>query len=162
MSVYFDPYSMFARRVTTVIVVIIAAIVFFISENEILAVIVGISLMVANEILLYRFRSKAVSSDPYPTLAAFQEIKSDIISDLSRILNKTISPDEFRAKLRKYPREVQEALGEIEHYLSNGDIRRRDSEYANMQDQELAKLISLIEQNAFSGELKKITFLKQT
>ena len=51
-----------------------------------------------------------------------------------------------------------EVLSFLNHYLDDGDIRRRDEGYRTMQDDELDKLIGRLEHSDYEAA-SKITFL---
>jgi hypothetical protein len=82
--------------------------------------------------------------------------------DLESLRSGNLSEREFRAKYEGHaaPAVVRAIWPNLEHYLSDRDIRARDSRYRAMQDAELAKLIRLVRIGAPDSELTTITFLR--
>lgn len=76
-----------------------------------------------------------------------------LADDLQALLEGSVDASAFR---RRHPIEheagpIGEILCLLEHYLSDADIRARDVRYAEMQESELKKLISLLR----SGQIEK-------
>lgn len=85
-----------------------------------------------------------------------------LAADLEALLFGTLNEEEFRQ--RYTPQAASPALdaiwGNLEHYLSDGDIRARDSSYRDMQDGELRKLIQLLRHGAPMAQIRRINFLR--
>ena len=66
-----------------------------------------------------------------------------LADDLQRVLDGSVSPDEFRARhpIRGETGAIGDILCRVEHYLADGDIRQRDFDYRAMQKVEMEKLI---------------------
>lgn len=84
--------------------------------------------------------------------------------NLELLLKNKIDPDVFREKYRN--RSLDPTIGTImvnvEHFLSDGDIRLKDSYYKKMQETEMQKLIDLIKTGGSIEEIRKIHFLGST
>jgi hypothetical protein len=52
-------------------------------------------------------------------------------------------------------------MGQVDHFLDDGDIRDRDPVYREFQEEELRKLISSLRAGRLD-EAKRITFLGRT
>ena len=86
-----------------------------------------------------------------------------LINDLKSLLDETMSCSDFR---RKYLvrdsfdwRSLPNIAGNLDHFISDYDLRARDPNYKKMQIHELNKLIRLLEAHAADDELLKIHFL---
>jgi hypothetical protein len=87
-----------------------------------------------------------------------------LAGDLESLLTGVLDTTQFR---RKYGAGVasptlEAVRANLEHYLSDADIRVKDSAYRDMQDGELRKLIQLLRQQAPTEALRRITFLRST
>ena len=82
--------------------------------------------------------------------------------DLESLRAGILSVGEFRAKYEwnATPAVARAIWSNLEHYLSDGDIRARDPAYRAMQDTELTKLVRLVRIGAPDSELTTITFLR--
>jgi hypothetical protein len=83
-----------------------------------------------------------------------------IADDLQAILDGSLGPEEFRARhpISGQTGRIEQVLCVVEHYLADGDIRRKDSGYRDMQDTEMQKLISCLRSGRI-GDALKINFL---
>lgn len=72
-----------------------------------------------------------------------------------------LSAADFRVRYQTNggPSPVDAISENLEHYLSDGDRRAADPAYGRMQDDELRKLIHLLETGASAEQLRRITFL---
>lgn len=86
----------------------------------------------------------------------------NIAKDLTDLLENKLPANAMRSKLGGLPGEVQMLLCELSHYLSDGDIRKKDPTYAEMQDRELRKLIELLKSGGSAKEIEKINFLRSS
>jgi hypothetical protein len=82
-----------------------------------------------------------------------------IIEDLRKLSSGVLSCGDFRQRMKAYPIELQDLIANIDHFLSDEDIRQKEPDYKIMQEKELRKLILLLEQNATESEVSKISFL---
>jgi hypothetical protein len=84
-----------------------------------------------------------------------------LAADLELLRRGRLSVTEFRARYQTNGGDTLfDAIAEnLEHYLSDGDIRARDPAYRAMQEAELTKLIGLLESGAPAERLRRITFL---
>ena len=83
-----------------------------------------------------------------------------LADDLESLRAGTLSVREFRTK---YERNAAPAIGRaiwpnLEHYLSDGDIRARDPVYCAMQDAELTKLARLVRMGASDWNSRQLRF----
>ncbi|GEM_PF-2021938 len=81
--------------------------------------------------------------------------------DLELLLNHKISENEILDKYEhahQSGKDIDYILCNLSHFLSDGDIRKKDSEYRDMQEQEIKKLINLIRKGDIQ-KAKKIDFL---
>lgn len=95
--------------------------------------------------------------------------KEAFVLDLEKLLNGSLSNDDFRMKYYDGPNTVDlegDSQGKIPdmtdslgHFVCDADIRARDLEYKAMQEKELRKLIHLLKTDAPRKELERITFL---
>ena len=88
-------------------------------------------------------------------------VRDEFASDLERLSRGQLSADDIRARYwaPSMPDAVQRVMAYVEHYLDDADIRDRDSEYWDMQETEMRKLIQLLKSRAPLGEVLKIHFL---
>jgi hypothetical protein len=90
-------------------------------------------------------------------------MKDGLIADLKGLLKGKLSREDFRRNLARHPRHISDLIvGNIDHFLDDGDIRARDPKYKKMQERELQKLISLLEGNGSEEKIRKISFLAPT
>lgn len=88
-----------------------------------------------------------------------------LASDLEALLLGALSEPAFR---RKYQPLVAASplldfiWGNLEHYLTDADIRARDTSYREFQDSELRKLIALLRADAPMDVLARVTFLSSS
>jgi hypothetical protein len=84
-----------------------------------------------------------------------------VADDLESLRTGELSESVFRAKWQAAV--VPELLGVIwpnlEHYLADLDIRKRDPDYRAMQNAEMEKLVQLLRAGAPIAELAEIHFL---
>ena len=84
---------------------------------------------------------------------------TQILSDLSA---GRLECGEARARIESSPGfqfpKSESVLSFLDHYLDDEDIRKRDPSYRAMQNSELEKLVSLLEQSNYEGAAK-VTFL---
>lgn len=87
-----------------------------------------------------------------------------LLADLEALMRGLLPPAAFRARHQTNGGSSPiDAIAEnLEHYLSDGERRAQDPAYRQMQDQELAKLIRLLETGAPTDRLRQITFLAQS
>ncbi len=107
---------------------------------------------------LLEWKSAQIDEDQ----VVFERMKSHkriLLADLRELHAEKISISAFRAKLREYPAELQDLLCDLEHFLSDEDIRRREPDYEKMQLSELERLIQLIEADAEPKEIRRVNFL---
>ena len=57
---------------------------------------------------------------------------------------------------------LQPCLHGLQHYLADSDIRGRDADYRQMQEDEMRLLIYLLRQAADPATLSKVDFLSRT
>lgn len=91
----------------------------------------------------------------------------EFLRDLNDLHAEKLSCEEFRSKY--FDRSSNAILADenvlissLDHFLSDEDIRKKDSVYRDMQLSELKKLIILIENGASSEQLENIHFLSNT
>jgi hypothetical protein len=86
----------------------------------------------------------------------------DILCDLQA---GRITCDDADARLCESPGipfpKSERVMSFLEHYFADEDIRRRNSDYAAMQNSELGKLISRLQQADYEGAAE-ITFLHES
>lgn len=92
--------------------------------------------------------------------------KEIFIFDLEALLSGNMKPSEFREKYIDGPSPInidEKTNGEIPdltpvigHFITDEDLRIKDSEYEKMQKDSLAELIKLIKENAPREKLLKI------
>jgi len=89
---------------------------------------------------------------------------SRLADDLESLRTGGLSDQEFRMNWQ-----VDEVSGppsviwpNLEHYLADIDIRKRDPAYRAMQDAEMEKLLRLLRARAPDVELAKVTFLRHS
>jgi hypothetical protein len=92
-------------------------------------------------------------------MGQLKEFGPDLVKDLANLLEGKMSADEFERKLEALPREMGQVLCDLSHYLSDADIRQKDPTYAEMQNNELRKLIELIRSGGSPKEIERINFL---
>ncbi len=84
---------------------------------------------------------------------------TQILSDLSA---GRLDCDEARTRIESNPGfqfpKSEFVLSFLEHYLDDEDIRKRDPSYGIMQNNELDKLVSRLQQSDFEGAAN-VTFL---
>jgi hypothetical protein len=69
-----------------------------------------------------------------------------LAGDLQGVLDGTLSPGQFRARnpIAGHELHLEAVLCRVEHYFADADIRGRDSEYRDMQDADMRKLIAML------------------
>ena len=83
-----------------------------------------------------------------------------LANDLESLAAGTVAEATFRDKYAaESPAVLRIIWPNLEHYLADADIRRRDPSYRAMQDAEMAKLVRLLRAGASDAELAKIHFL---
>jgi hypothetical protein len=84
-----------------------------------------------------------------------------LANDLESLAAGPVSEADFRDKYAaaESPAVLRIIWPNLEHYLADADIRRRDPSYRAMQDAEMAKLVRLLRVGASDVELAKIHFL---
>jgi hypothetical protein len=84
-----------------------------------------------------------------------------LADDLESLRTGTLSESEFRAKCQAavVPDLLSIIWPNLEHYLADLDIRKRDPDYRAMQDAEMEKLVRLLRAGAPDAELATIHFL---
>jgi hypothetical protein len=84
-----------------------------------------------------------------------------LANDLESLAAGTVSEADFRDKYaaEEAPAVLHIIWPNLEHYLADADIRRRDPSYRAMQDTEMAKLVRLLRAGAPDAELAKVDFL---
>jgi hypothetical protein len=87
-----------------------------------------------------------------------------LADDLESLRTGRLASQEFREHWQ-----VHEVSGlpnviwpNLEHYLADVDIRKRDLAYRAMQDAEMEKLVRLLRAGAPDAELAKVTFLRHS
>ena len=84
---------------------------------------------------------------------------TQILSDLSA---GRLECGEARTRIESSPGfqfpKSEFVLSFLEHYLDDEDIRKRDQSYGTMQNNELDKLVSRLQESDFEGAAK-VTFL---
>jgi len=90
-----------------------------------------------------------------------QEAIQQLTTDLKDLMRGHLSEQAFR---EKYNRSSGLAVLEwiwhgLEHYLADADIRAKDPEYRKMQNQELRRLIQLLEEGGSEKQIRAISFL---
>jgi hypothetical protein len=84
-----------------------------------------------------------------------------LANDLESLAEGTVSDADFRDKYAaaESPAVLRSIWPNLEHYLADADIRRRDPSYRAMQDGEMAKLVRLLRAGASDRELAGINFV---
>jgi len=84
-----------------------------------------------------------------------------LIADLEGLLHGSVSVDEFRRRhsIVSETGVTYSLLCNIEHYLADFDIRRKDFAYREIQDTELEKLIAALRSDRV-GDALKVSFLR--
>ena len=88
-----------------------------------------------------------------------QEKRHRLADALEGVLAGTV---DLRALLKDptaFDASLEYCYANLHHFLSDADIRARDSEYRAMQESEMRKLINLLRSDASPEKLKWITFL---
>ena len=90
-----------------------------------------------------------------------EEDANRLADDLDLLRAGTLSEQDFRAtwQTRVVPERLSVIWPNLEHYLADVDIRKRDPIYRAMQDTELQTLVRLLRAGAPAVELAKVTFL---
>jgi hypothetical protein len=90
--------------------------------------------------------------------------RSSLAADLEALLNGALTEDDFRLRYQSVPTStfVDAIWGNLEHYLADADIRRRDPDHGAMQNGELLKLIRLLRADAPMTQLQRINFLRRS
>jgi len=68
-----------------------------------------------------------------------------------------ISSENLAADLH---RDAQDVLANVDHFLSDADIRKKDAAYKSMQERQMMELIAALRRGAARQELLRFTFLK--
>jgi len=74
----------------------------------------------------------------------------ELANELDGLLTGQVTPEQFETRYRaKYqagvvPHDILDLIASVAHYLSDADIRARDAEYRNMQEQEMRRLIEAL------------------
>jgi hypothetical protein len=89
-----------------------------------------------------------------------QEHKQKVLTDLRAARELKITPRELSVRIFQLPAYLQSLLSNLDHFISDEDIRDRDAKYKDMQTSQLDKLIALIENDASPKEIRKINFLR--
>lgn len=90
-------------------------------------------------------------------------MKAKFISDLQKLYDGSITCDDFKYNLTKYPPHLTDLItGSIDHFLDDEKIRAKDPAYKKMQYVELKKLITLLETGASAEQIREINFLTST
>jgi hypothetical protein len=86
---------------------------------------------------------------------------TSLLADLEALMLGRLSAAEFRARHQTNGGSTPiDVISEnLEHYLSDGERRARDPAHRRMQNEELGKLIRLLETGASAERLRNITFL---
>ena len=87
------------------------------------------------------------------------------LEDLNLLHEEHLNCDDFKKKYHRMNPALDllpDIWGGLSHFLTDWDIRAKDTEYKDMQKRELKKLIALIENGAPLTELQKIHFLGST
>jgi hypothetical protein len=84
-----------------------------------------------------------------------------LADDLESVQVGALSALEFVTKYSEYANDllVQNVLAGFNHFSDDEDIRKRDTAYAEMQEKELRKMISLLRAGAQPLEIGRIHFL---
>ncbi len=85
----------------------------------------------------------------------------EFVADLRRFAAGDLGEREFRAKYMHAggPSFLEHIWDGLEHFLADADIRAKDDDYREMQEQELDRLIELLQQGASKEQLRRISFL---
>lgn len=97
-------------------------------------------------------------------LLTISEKLTQFADDLDLLLGGIISVEQFR---QRYPSSVfavdedlDALMANVQHFLSDEDIRLRDDAYRRMQESEMRKLIDGIREGTPVRTLQKISFLQ--
>ena len=90
-----------------------------------------------------------------------KEVASQLADDLESLRAGNLSEQEFRAR---YQSDVSLSViwPNLEHYLADIDIRKRDAAYRSMQNAEMKNLVRLLRVGASDAELATVNFLRQS
>ena len=80
--------------------------------------------------------------------------------DLEALLREKISEQEIRDRYwnKSTRKDILEVMQYVEHFLADGNTRSKDSEYKEMQEREMKKLINSIRKGDME-KIKEIDFL---
>lgn len=78
---------------------------------------------------------------------------------LEAVMAGTLSLQSVLADPANFKGSASAAFHGLQHFLADADIRETDSDYRAMQEQEMVKLIQLLNSGADTKVLGKITFL---
>ena len=86
----------------------------------------------------------------------------ELANDLERHLHGTVDADFVRQQYRNSDNPgITALMSSIEHFLSDSDIRGKDINYREMQEQEMMKLIKLLRSGRID-DARGITFLQKS
>ena len=85
----------------------------------------------------------------------------EFVTDLRRVFGGELGEHDFRAKYMHAsgPAFLPHIWDGLQHLLADADIRSKDQGYRQMQEQELERLIGLLQEGAAMEQLRRITFL---
>ena len=88
---------------------------------------------------------------------------SNLASDLEALLEGALTAEDLRSRYRSGPSStvIDVVWGNLEHYLTDADIRVRDLEYRARQNGELLKLIRLLREAAPITQLQRVNFFRR-
>ena len=95
--------------------------------------------------------------------AMFDQQITFLADQLEELLLGRMTSFEFEAKYRgvDLPPLIEHLMSSIEHFLSDSDIRARDTKYRAMQEGEMRRLIECLRTGRLD-EANRITFLRST
>jgi hypothetical protein len=86
----------------------------------------------------------------------------DLANNLERLLHGTVDADFIREQYRNSDNpDIAALMSSIEHFLSDSDIRGKDTHYREMQEEEMIKLIKLLRSGRIN-DARAITFLHKS
>jgi hypothetical protein len=86
----------------------------------------------------------------------------ELANDLERHLHGTVDAEFIREQYGNTDNsDISALMCSIEHFLSDSDIRAKDTTYCKMQEEEMTKLINLLRSDRIN-DARRISFLEKS
>lgn len=88
----------------------------------------------------------------------------ELANDLEKIKASELEAEQFRKKYSNTNKSstLYKIICNVDHYLTDNDIRIKDKNYENMQNTELSKLIYLLKIDGDINKILSINFIEST